>query len=163
PQRLDVAVLVDQLPLLGDGREEALRRGGGGQHPPQRPAVFGGGPGGDAPRGGGERGRGGSGGGHAGGGDRAGGGGLGAGVAAGEGLDAGLHAGDEGGLARGYEDVELLTEAGVVADDVEQVALGLGERLQGDGLAGAAEERLDQVEADVRDAGRRVAGQAPDG
>ena len=66
----------------------------------------------------------------------------------------GLHAGDEGRLAGGEEDEELLAKRIEVADGVQQVALGLGQRLQGDGPAAAVQERLDEVERHGGNAGR---------
>ena len=54
-------------------------------------------------------------------------------------------------LGRGERDVELLAEAGEVADGVEDVALGLRQRLQADPAAGAAQQRL-------RQGGREVGG-----
>src|SRR5207245_2229062 len=42
-------------------------------------------------------------------------------------------------------DVQLLAEASEVADGIEQVAFGLRQRLQGDGLAAAPQQGLDDV------------------
>ena len=55
-------------------------------------------------------------------------------------------AADAAAVVAGDGDVQLLAEAGVGADCVEQVALGLGQRLQRHGLAAAAQQRLDGVE-----------------
>ena len=51
-------------------------------------------------------------------------------------------------------DEELLAELGEGADLVEQVALGLGQGLEGDGPAAAPEERLHEAQRQERLHGR---------
>ena len=57
-------------------------------------------------------------------------------------------------VVAGDFDVQLLAEAGVVANLVEQVALGLRQRFQRHRLAAAAQQRLDGVEVQGGDADR---------
>ena len=70
-----------------------------------------------------------------------------------EGHHACTDAGNEAGLSGREEDEVFLTEAIEIADGVDQVALGLRQRLQGDGPAAAGQERLHDVQIDVGDAG----------
>src|SRR5262249_13460544 len=58
---------------------------------------------------------------------------------------------------------ELLAEPGEVAQHIEQASLGLGQRLEGDGLATAAQEGLDEVEGQRRDAEVGPAAEGDDG
>src|SRR5262249_10224684 len=58
------------------------------------------------------------------------------------------------GGAQGDGQVELLAIAGVGADVVDEVALGLRGRCQRNRPAAAAEQRLNEVEVDGRDAGQ---------
>src|SRR5207249_7456362 len=56
--------------------------------------------------------------------------------------------------AAGDLDVERLAEAGKIADLIEQIALGLGERLERHGPAAATEQRLQQIQRQRRGADR---------
>src|SRR5207245_7828638 len=54
--------------------------------------------------------------------------------------------------AAGHGDKKAFAEPGEVADLIQQVAFGLGQRLERDGAAAAAEQRLQQVERQGRHA-----------
>ena len=69
-----------------------------------------------------------------------------------------LAAGDAAAAAAGDGHEEQLAKTSKDADLVEQIAFGLGQRLQGNGPAAAAQEGLDDIEVHVGDADRVLAG-----